>query len=235
MSRKQYKKSEASKRAILDAAYKLIMSKGYEKTSIKDIVKESGLPVGSVYHHFRSKDDMLNEAFLMFDDQLTDGALAALDNQNALDAIKGVLLEQTIYTESIGMNLMSEYYRALLQNMSRDAVDPQRRYYQAVETYVKKALVMGLLKEEYSSTDITDYLIRNVRGILVDWCLHNGQYSPTEKVKAELDFFLLPFLAGREPESHVEGAVEGAVAGAAVDAVEGTIRGAVEAPPEATS
>ena len=193
MLRKQYKKSETSKRAILDAAYKLILEKGFERTSVKDIVRESGLSIGSFYHHFKSKDDMLNEAFLKFDEQLTDEAIARYDGLDPLDAIKAVLLAQTAYTESMGPGLMSEYYRALLQNENRGAVSPNRAYYLTVEAYVQKAQVLGLLDESRSSAAITDFLIQGVRGTLVDWCLHDGSYSVTEKVGLELDSYLLPF------------------------------------------
>lgn len=41
--KRQYKKSEKSKRMILDAARKLAEEKGFEKMSVQDIVKESGL------------------------------------------------------------------------------------------------------------------------------------------------------------------------------------------------
>ena len=193
MRQKQYKKTESSKRTILNAAHRLIVEKGFEKTSIKDIVRESGLSVGSFYHHFRSKDDMLNEAFLKFDDQLTEETLARYDKMDSLGAIKAVLLDQTVYTETIGSNLMSEYYRALLQNKNRGAISPQRTYYMAVESYVKKAQSLGLLGRKHNSASITEYLIKNVRGTLLDWCLHNGKYSVTERVKSELESYLLLF------------------------------------------
>ena len=195
MQQRRYKKSEASKRALLKAAHELIIEKGFQKTSIKEIVQASGLSVGSFYHHFKSKDDMLNEAFLEFDDQLTKEAFMRYDAMDALDAIKAVLLDQTKYTEATGSKLMSEYYRALLQHENRGAVSPRRAYYQAVQTYVKKAQLLGLLCTDHSSSSITTYLIKCVRGTLVDWCLHDGSYKASKKVASELDSYLLPFLA----------------------------------------
>lgn len=45
---------------ILTAASHLFIQKGYEKTSIQDIVNElDGLTRGAIYHHFNSKDDIL--------------------------------------------------------------------------------------------------------------------------------------------------------------------------------
>ncbi len=195
MRKKQYRKSEASKRAILSAAHKLIVEKGFQKTSIKEIVQESGLSTGSFYHHFKSKDDLLNEAFLEFDDQLTEEAFARLDRMNALDAIKTVLLDQTRYTESIGPKLMSEYYRALLQHENRGALNPQRTYYQAVKNYVEKGQELGLLNTLFDSSTIALSLIKSVRGTLVDWCLNNGSYPVVKRIESEFGFYLAPFVA----------------------------------------
>ncbi|KAI4445848.1 hypothetical protein C823_000365 [Eubacterium plexicaudatum ASF492] len=45
---------------ILDVAFRLFMEKGYEHTSIQDIINHlGGLSKGAIYHHFKSKDDIL--------------------------------------------------------------------------------------------------------------------------------------------------------------------------------
>lgn len=45
---------------ILDVAFRLFMEKGYEYTSIQDIINNlGGLSKGAIYHHFKSKEDIL--------------------------------------------------------------------------------------------------------------------------------------------------------------------------------
>ena len=45
---------------ILDTAYRLFVEKGYEHTSIQDILDGlGGLSKGAVYHHFKSKEEIL--------------------------------------------------------------------------------------------------------------------------------------------------------------------------------
>ncbi|MDO4298040.1 MAG: TetR/AcrR family transcriptional regulator [Lachnospiraceae bacterium] len=45
---------------ILDVAFRLFMEKGYEHTSIQDIIDHlGGLSKGAIYHHFKSKEDIL--------------------------------------------------------------------------------------------------------------------------------------------------------------------------------
>lgn len=48
---------------ILDAAQRLVLHYGYDKTTISDIAKEADIAKGTVYLHFDSKDDLF-EALL---------------------------------------------------------------------------------------------------------------------------------------------------------------------------
>lgn len=53
--------AEATRERLLDAAKKLVMSKGFAGTSIDDVLKETGMTKGAFFHHFRSKADLARE------------------------------------------------------------------------------------------------------------------------------------------------------------------------------
>ena len=54
------KHPEATVQRIVDTAMTLFLQKGYEHTSIQDIIDGLvGLSRGAIYHHFRSKEDIL--------------------------------------------------------------------------------------------------------------------------------------------------------------------------------
>lgn len=44
---------------LLDAAAKLFASKGYRETTMREIGAEVGMQAGSVYYHFKSKEELL--------------------------------------------------------------------------------------------------------------------------------------------------------------------------------
>ena len=55
---------EETVRRILDVAEELFMTKGYEHTTMADIVNGlGGLTKGAVYHHFKSKEDIYEAVF----------------------------------------------------------------------------------------------------------------------------------------------------------------------------
>lgn len=58
MARNKY--PEETYKRILDVSTKLFFEKGYEQTSLQDIIDGlGGMTKGAVYHHFRSKEEIL--------------------------------------------------------------------------------------------------------------------------------------------------------------------------------
>ncbi|MDE6762437.1 MAG: TetR/AcrR family transcriptional regulator, partial [Oscillospiraceae bacterium] len=58
MARNKY--PEETVNLILETATRLFVQKGYERTSIQDIINNlGGLSKGAIYHHFKSKEDIL--------------------------------------------------------------------------------------------------------------------------------------------------------------------------------
>ena len=58
MARNKYPEETVAR--ILDVSLKLFLEKGYENTTIQDIIDALGnLSKGAIYHHFKSKEDIL--------------------------------------------------------------------------------------------------------------------------------------------------------------------------------
>lgn len=56
MGRNKY--PEITIQKILDTAERLFTEKGYERSSLQDIIDATGLSKGAIYHHFSSKEDI---------------------------------------------------------------------------------------------------------------------------------------------------------------------------------
>lgn len=56
MPRNKYPEQTVEK--ILDASAQLFLQKGYQNTSLQDIIDATKLSKGAVYHHFRSKEEI---------------------------------------------------------------------------------------------------------------------------------------------------------------------------------
>ena len=54
------KEATERRNEILDVAEELFVTKGYDKTSTNDILDRVGIARGTLYYHFKSKEDILN-------------------------------------------------------------------------------------------------------------------------------------------------------------------------------
>lgn len=68
------KEAEERKEEILDAAEKLFAAKGFDNTSTNDILEKVGIARGTLYYHFKSKEDIL------------DGVIERITNRLAAEA-----------------------------------------------------------------------------------------------------------------------------------------------------
>ena len=64
---------------ILDASHRLFLTKGYEATTIEDVLTAVGIAKGTLYHHFPGKEAILDAIVLRTVDAIVQRAQAAAD------------------------------------------------------------------------------------------------------------------------------------------------------------
>jgi AcrR family transcriptional regulator len=57
-------KGEQTRQAILEAAYCLFIEQGFHGTSMRQIAKDAGITVGSIYNHFENKEQIFDHVLV---------------------------------------------------------------------------------------------------------------------------------------------------------------------------
>lgn len=65
---------------IITAAEELFGSKGYENTTVNDIVKKCGMTKGAFYHYYKSKEEVLEKVFTNHYDAIYEAIEPVLNN-----------------------------------------------------------------------------------------------------------------------------------------------------------
>ena len=101
------KHPEETVHLILDVAFRLFMEKGYEHTSIQDIINHlGGLSKGAIYHHFRSKEDIL----IAVTDRMTAESNQMLAVIRDRQDLSGEEKLKTIFKESITRSVQDDIF-----------------------------------------------------------------------------------------------------------------------------
>lgn len=75
----QHLNAAARQEQILDAARRLFLTKGYEATTIEDVLTAVGIAKGTLYHHFPGKEAILDAIVQRTVDAIVQRARAAAD------------------------------------------------------------------------------------------------------------------------------------------------------------
>jgi AcrR family transcriptional regulator len=104
----------AERRAqIIQAALTCFNRKGYNNTTMDDIVTESGLSKGSLYWYFKSKDDLFEAALLSFFTDFGRDTIAALEQcQTASEKLRALAQEMVGFCKAAEglFNLFLEFW-----------------------------------------------------------------------------------------------------------------------------
>ena len=84
-------KKEVRKKELIKIAYELFITKGYENTSVDEIIAKAGIAKGTYYYYFESKEQMLEDVVNMMIDRSVERAKKVVESNLDLE-------EKLVYT-----------------------------------------------------------------------------------------------------------------------------------------
>lgn len=106
------KDAAARRSEILDAAEKLFGTKGYDATSTGDILRELGIARGTLYYHFKSKEDILDAMIDRLTQALAARTAGVLDRKDIPVLQRLTLMMQSLQVNNaLGHEIMSQVHK----------------------------------------------------------------------------------------------------------------------------
>ena len=95
-------KRELRKKELTQIAYELFLTKGYENTSVDEIISKAGIAKGTYYYYFESKEQTLEEVINMIIDKCVLKAKQVLDTDLPIEQkFLNVILSLRVSSEEI--------------------------------------------------------------------------------------------------------------------------------------
>ncbi|EMY79509.1 transcriptional regulator, TetR family [Leptospira weilii serovar Ranarum str. ICFT] len=89
---------------ILNCASHFFFTKGYDTTSIHDIIDKLGIAKGTFYHHFNSKEELLMELIKSMSDEMTREMFAAVEVKNPKNTLDKLKIVQELHFDRVKKN-----------------------------------------------------------------------------------------------------------------------------------
>ena len=106
------KEAEERKQEILDAAEMLFGTKGFDNTSTGDILDAVGIARGTLYYHFKSKEEILDGVIQRMTNRLMEDAKAIVRNKElpVLERLTKAIMALNVESK-IGYEVMEQVHR----------------------------------------------------------------------------------------------------------------------------
>lgn len=147
MARNKYPQRTVEK--ILEVSLALFNEKGYEKTTIQDIINALGMSKGAIYHHFKSKDEIieaLSERCYHNDTQME--LLRNASDKTGIEKLRAIIYRQIQNEEkkqidTISINLWKNpkiFMSGMAENLSVNS--------QIVERILEEGMADGSIRQQ---------------------------------------------------------------------------------------
>ncbi len=105
---------------ILFESFRLFLEKGYDKVSMNELVKASGMSKGAFYHYFTSKEELFKEAITThFITGIGENIPHAEQGNTLLESLTGIInFKAQAYKQMLEMNENSNFFNLLFQAIS---------------------------------------------------------------------------------------------------------------------
>lgn len=177
---------------LLNVAQTLFAEKGFDRTSVQDVVVAAGVTKGGMYHYFSSKDDLLYEIYGRVL-RLQMERLEKIVSQEgpAEDRLHAAAVDVVVTTIE-NLESTTIFFRSLHQlseQKQNEARRERRRYHETFRAMVVEGQRSGVFRDDLAADLCVEYFFGSVHH-LPTWWKPDGRLSGPEVGRSFADLFI---------------------------------------------
>jgi AcrR family transcriptional regulator len=182
------------KERIILTAIEIISDLGFQGLSTKEITKRQDISDGTLYKHFKSKNDIILgilDFYSKFDESLKESI--EMSKLSSKESIKFFLRMLTEYYENYpaitALSIIQETFEH-----EENIGDKSRQIYEdrikVIMHYIEKGIKSGEIRQDIDSEVLTDIILGSFREIILKWRIGKFEFSLKERVMKTLETIL---------------------------------------------
>lgn len=193
---KRQLQAEQTRLLIFNAAMRLLRQMDFEEITVRDIVREANVSIGSFYNYFKTKLDVFYETYQIADVYFETKVRPKLTQRSAKKRILYFFHEYAHYSADIsGLSLTRVLYNSDNTFFHRETGTGMLPI---LTDLIRHGQESGELTTGKSAAKTASFLMTCVRGIVYDWCISGGAYDLDKRVTEYLPMLLRPFESDTE-------------------------------------
>jgi AcrR family transcriptional regulator len=164
---------------LLAVATRLFAEKGFEHTSVQEIVDVAGVTKGAMYHYFDSKDDLLYEIYARVLRMQTERLEKFAVGEGTLEQRLRATAVDVVVTSIANLDDTKIFFRSIHQlsaEKQRTVRAERRRYHERFRAMVEEGQRAGLFRSDTPAELVVDFFFGSVHH-LGTWYHHGGPMS----------------------------------------------------------
>lgn len=162
---------------LLTTAARLFRDHGYQRTTVRDLAREIGIQSGSLFHHFRSKEDILlavmEESIQLNTHRMREALAAAPDTRTKLLALIECELQSVLGETGAAMTVLVYEWRSLSDENQNEVLALREIYEDMWLQVLEQARREGLV-------NIDPFILRRLLTGALSWTIN--WYQPGGKL-----------------------------------------------------
>ncbi|WP_312881728.1 TetR/AcrR family transcriptional regulator [Actinomadura alba] len=153
---------------LLAVATRLFAEKGFEGTSVQEIVAAAGVTKGAMYHYFAAKDDLLYQIYHRLLMMQTGRLEQFADGQGTAEERLRAAAVDVIETSFLHLDELTVFFRSmhLLPKNKRRAIRAQRRrYHERFRSLVEEGQQAGIFRSDVPADIVTHFFFGAVHQV----------------------------------------------------------------------
>ncbi|MEO3808209.1 TetR/AcrR family transcriptional regulator [Sphaerisporangium sp. B11E5] len=170
------------RRRLLAEATRLFAAKGFENTSVQEIVSAAGVTKGAMYHYFGSKDDLLREVYARVLRLQTDRLDRFADAPGPVAGRVHAAAADVIMTTIDNLDDFKIFFRSMHQlapETQKSVRAERRRYHERFRDLLGEGQRSGVFRDDIPADLVVDYFFGSVHH-LGSWYRADGALSAKE-------------------------------------------------------
>ena len=188
MSKVKEKQAKA-RTQIIESVIPLIAAEDFDRLSVADLCQAAGISVGTFYHYFTKKTDLLIGMLWIIDEDLEENIFPLLTKKNEMENLRIFAHGWATHIQKNGLERAKVI--STINPESEMLVEKERVSVQKVRQIFAAAQKKGQIGTAFSAEELADHFLLVLRGVSTDWARREGNYDIVKKMDALTEFFIL--------------------------------------------